>query len=684
MTEREAGQPADFPASLDLPGLPHPVASPVNRAAEQWAALAWAIAGGGRSAGRVRVSRDGGRTYPLSRERTLGAHVPDQPAAVLLYDAAGRARCLAADLDVGRGGRQQVEQDLARLVTLVARCGGRYFTDRSPSGGAHLYLPFADPVDFTELRLVMRALAVMLPSLDIAPAVNVHAGCLRPPGARHKSGGWQRLDGALSAAQHIADHPNPPQVWAALVAALRPQIDAARPVPADPSLHLPPEAAGGTGPKQRAAHQLPPARPAVRRPLRPAALAIAERGAYDPADYPTPSQARQAVHAAAAASGWTYPDVVGQLETGSWPGLWSFYARYADRHRREALAGDWIAAHAYAQQLTASDSAQQDAKNPSTATRIDHVHRSATSPQATQRGEGDSSQTVTTSTSVHHGPADSNVHAWLLTWRTAVQLGEAERYAGAAGHTRRLLLRALGNAAIRSGRRFVRCGERSYAIAVGRARSTVGAALRQLSNEDDPYLTRLVAGRGLEADLYELRIPDAYTDRAHTSPWRPGRIEALLPVFHVLGTPAGFVYEQLDGAAQSSWTLASTALLARSTTCAALAELAAFGLAVRASAGWTRGPADPVAVARTLGADQLVAAQVERYRADRRSWRARLGLDLGPAVDELLDDAPLPPPDPHAPTDHTGWTPAYPQPPPETEETALEVVCRLLGGVLIG
>ncbi|MBW3656199.1 MAG: hypothetical protein KY444_08825, partial [Gemmatimonadetes bacterium] len=102
---------------------------------------------------------------------------------MLLYDPAGRARCLAADLDVGRGGRQQVEQDLARLTALVERAGGRYFTDRSPSGGRHLYLPLAEPVDFVEMRAVLRALSVLLPSLDIAPAVNVHAGCLRPPGA---------------------------------------------------------------------------------------------------------------------------------------------------------------------------------------------------------------------------------------------------------------------------------------------------------------------------------------------------------------------------------------------------------------------------------------------------------------------------------------------------------------------
>jgi hypothetical protein len=686
VTAREAGQPADFPISLDLPGLPCP-STDADRAADQWAALAWAVAGGGRAAGRVRVSRDGGRTYPLSRERDLGGHVPDQPAAVLLYDATGRARCLAADLDVGRGGPQQVDQDLTRLTELIERCAGRCFTDRSPSGGRHLYLPLAEPIDFVEMRAVLRALSVLLPSLDIAPAVNLHGGCLRPPGARHKSGGWQRLDGLLSAAQAIADCPNPPAVWAALVAALRPQLDANRPIPADPSLQLPPQAAGGTGAKQRGAHQLAAARPGGRRPLRSAVLSIAECGAYDPATYPTPSQARQAVHAAAAASGWTYPDIVTELETGNWPGLWSFYGRYADRHRREALAGDWIAAHSYAKQLTPQDSPDPAARKPPAPIGMGHVHRSATSPLRTQRGVETNSHTATTTSICREAPersADLDGHAWLLTWRTAVQLGEAERYPGPVGHVRRLLLRALGNAAIRSGRRHVRCGTRSYAIAIGRARSTVGSALRELSDEPDPYLTLLVAGRGLAADLYELRIPDTYSERASATPWRPGRIEALLPVFRVLGTPAGFVYELLDSGPQSSWTLAAAALLGRSTTCAALSELAANGLAIKSPAGWTRGSADPATAAHTLGADQLVTDQVEAYRADRRSWRTRLGLDLGPGVDELLDVAPPPPPDPQMPDEHTDWAPTYPQPPPETTETALELVCRVLGGVLIG
>lgn len=42
------------------------------------------------------------------------------------------------------------------------------------------------------------------------------------------------------------------------------------------------------------------------------------------------------------------------MQAGRWPGLWSFYARYPDRHRREALAGDWLSALRYAQRQAAA------------------------------------------------------------------------------------------------------------------------------------------------------------------------------------------------------------------------------------------------------------------------------------------------------------------------------------------
>lgn len=99
-----------------MPGFPPNPRSAAHVAVERaWAALAAAVAGGGARHGRVRVSRDGGRTYPAGRERALTADLPNQPAAVRTYDDEGYARCLSADYDVSRGGQDQVDQDVARL-----------------------------------------------------------------------------------------------------------------------------------------------------------------------------------------------------------------------------------------------------------------------------------------------------------------------------------------------------------------------------------------------------------------------------------------------------------------------------------------------------------------------------------------------------------------------------------------
>ncbi len=615
--------------------------------------------------------------------------LPAQPAAVRVYSDDGTARCLTADLDVGRGGRAQVDRDVAVLLALVARCGGRAFTDSSPSGGRHVYVPLVVPVAHDELRPVLYALAALLPSLDVAPGVNLLAGCIRPPGARHKSGGWQRLDGPLPQAVAVAEAPNPPAVWAALLAELRPQLRAQQVARTDPSLGMPGEAAGAAGPKETRAHRAPPARPGGARALRPAVLQTARTGGYDTVRYRSPSEARQSVLAAAAASGWVFGDVLEQLEDGSWPGLWGLYGRYRPQHRREALAADWLNALAYA---TTPTPARLPA-GPGGDGLSNHVHISDTREPTTHRGGAPTSPAVTApSGAVRGGQLPADGYAFLRGWWTAVRLAERDRHPGRSGLSARLVLRALGNAGQKTGRRHLAFGVRSLAVATGLSRTTVAATLRMLRDADDPLLSLLVGGRGLAGDLYVLRIPDAYTEAARTRAWRPGRIEALLPCFRVLGVPAAFVYENLDPHPQSSWDLAAGALLSPRATQHALAQLAAHGLAVRDPTGWTRGPADPAAVAVALGADQLVADQVDRYRAERAAWHTRLGAHPGPSISDLVATPPAPVPalsDPAA-----CWCASRQHPPPAADvdthssssalaRSAVDLVLRLLGGTVL-
>jgi hypothetical protein len=97
---------------------------------------------------------------------------------------------LAIDLDPGRASRDvhdaavghhherravraaEVRTQAEALAGLVARCGGQVLADVSPSGGRHVYVLFAAPLPWLELRDVVRALALRFPAIDTAPVVS--------------------------------------------------------------------------------------------------------------------------------------------------------------------------------------------------------------------------------------------------------------------------------------------------------------------------------------------------------------------------------------------------------------------------------------------------------------------------------------------------------------------------------
>jgi len=616
------------------------VGDQASTAARVWVALAPSLAG----RPEVRESRNGGRSYRGAWRRSFAAHVPGSvPAAVPIYSNAGDTRLLVVDLDVKLGGRAQVLTDAAAVRVLVDRCGGELFSDESPSGGVHLYVPLARPVPFDAARDVARALAARTPSMDVSPMLGLTDGLIRPPGARHRSGGFQVLHGPLEKAVALARVGNPPQVWQRLTEALAVELaalTAAPPLSPDAPIADDVQAPAGVprrgGPRELAENY----------------LQIAHTGMYDTTRYGSPSQARQAVITAAVWAGLTLFDVLARIQDGRWRGLASFYARYSNpTSRREALSKfDWPNAVAY---VTA-----QRAKNPGS----NLVRQSHTSGPVPQRGVPE------------QGKSNRNTQSefrFLRTWWSAMAICEQEAHqldrkpGGWMG--RRMVLRALGEAAMKSGSRYVHFGTRSLSIAAGVDHSTVAAQLRALRDEPDGLVVLIDGDRGGDGDLYELVIPAALAQRAGRQDWRGGKLHALRPVFLELGIPAALVYETLEQARTplASFELITASGLSRSAVYAALETLSAFNLAGQRGGRWSVVAATSLTVlAEQFGVLETIRKTVQRHRDERAAYRRVL---------QMVEAKPLLSPGP------ADWYWPPPDPPPQDDVTALDLLERILG-----
>ena len=469
---------------------------------------------------RVRESRNGGHGYLRRWERPLTARLPAVPAAVPIYSAAGDTRVLVVDLDASRGGVDAVRRDAAAVRELVRAAGGRVIADESPSGGMHVYVPFTAPIGFHDARDLALALAARTPTMDPSPNQNLTDGLIRPPGSVHPSGGHQVLHGTLTDAHHLASTGNPPAVLTALTGLLTAELaalqarDHQRSTPTRPTPARRRGCRGGPGPgswprttsgSPAPASTTPPGTGHRRRPGRPSSTA-------------------------AVWAGLTLPAVLARIENGTWPGLASFYTRYRNPGtRRKALLADWAKAVGYVAAQQARKPTQSLVRNSPTSEPPSHGGAPPTSDHDQQRVRGT--------------PAEFQ---WIRTWWSALGLLEHTRYTDRAGIGKRWVLRAIGEAAMKTGSRYVAFGTRSLSVATGLDHTTVAAHLRALREEDDPLIDLIENDRGLAGDLYQLRIPDEITTRAGRVAWKAGKLHALRPVFRELGHPAAFVYEALE------------------------------------------------------------------------------------------------------------------------------------------
>ena len=594
----------------DTPGGFHPAPDAFSRAAAEaaWRSVTPPIA----ATPHVRVSRDGGRTFPARHARTLPDDPPGQPATVAVYDpGSATGRMLALDLDPSRtripvgvddravqyghehraGPAAEVAAQAASIAELVTRCGGQVLADVSPSGGRHVFILFAAPLPWRELRDLARAIALRFPAVDPAPMSSMGAQ-ISPPGSRHKSGGWRLLSTPLSEARAAVEHPNGPGVWSALLTefAAELQVSAAR------SAAAPNQASAAclnaelddTG-----APWIP--RLGGRAPLGAGLDQTARTGRWDRSRYPDRSAARMAVLAAAAARGWQLADVRAAIGSGAWRGLARLYERSSEPRRLDRLLPyEWRKAILFA-------GGEKNVRDRLTSA-------STSRPPA-----------------LTHGADEFGlIRQWVTGTACAVADSERVRRWGRRAVAVRQLLAAIGQAAMVSGSTVSEFGTRNLALHSGLSQRTVSRLLAMLYAEPDPLLDVVTRGRMARADRIALRIPDAYAKSVRWRRRRAGRIDGIHPVFLLLGGTAGLVHQVLDGTEARGAEVARAARLSPSATSAALRVLAEYGLAERGRSGWRCGDASLDEVATSTGAADLHRERAERYKRDRESWRARL------------------------------------------------------------
>lgn len=566
--------------------------------AQAWAALAPLLAG----QPRVRLSRDAGKSYPQKHERVLTEALPTFPAAVRIFGKDGTCTAIFLDFDTSVAGVDWVQADVRTLQGWLHNCGARWIEDYSPNGGRHVYIPLAQRVTFSEARDLVEALGTRYRTLDKTPHQNLLHGCMRTPGSPHKRGGHQELAMSLAMAYDVARRPNSASVWKTMTADLAGEIKAVRALRLQetfPSAPDAPKAKQSPGRMSRVMH------------------VMAQTGLYDSKRYASDSDARQAIVTAAAAAGLQLVDVERRIMQGTWPGLASFYARYASRHRIPALRRDWLNAVSYLNKNPRADEGKNNARI------------SPTSPPNTQppgiRGNSISSN------------SDAE-HRFIRTWRNALRLKEHAYTDSRSGLAKRMVLRALAEAAHMSASRFIEFGDRSIAVATGLDHTTVGAHLRALRSERDPLVTLVEHGRGTKGDLYMLTVPEEVKAAAEDLAWRKGKIHALRPVFRELGLPAAFVYEALEQFPDMATTeIVERTRLSRSAVSEALEVMAAWNMVARGrTRGWSVVPSTSLKqLAEHFGVLDAVAAQLHKYRNERILWKEWLAKNVN-TVAELL------------------------------------------------
>jgi hypothetical protein len=531
-----------------------------HAASLEWALTATLVAGGGQ--GVYGVKRDGRITFPRKHSFALTPELPPRPVAVTLFDAATRLHCLAIDLDIRpEHPRHEVARQSVDLSILLTACGFLCWIDESPSGGRHVYALLPTPVSFIDVRALVPRLKRLYPAIDPTPLLNPTDGRMRCTGSPHKNGGYQRLIEPLHIVQERLVGTSRADAWAHLRAALPPEQQL-------------------RGPEQASSIDDQAVLDFDKRGISQRIIALATHGDTT-GRYKSASEARMAVAVATVAAGWTLAEYRHALKT-RW--TWAESSNTAKRRDfKQATESEFENAQDYL-------------------TRTTHRDIPDTSEENSRGGKPLGSTTDRRA-----------VRSWI-THTTNMGRRKARPYSLGM----QAAVRTLGATALTQNRTHLGNGVRGYAIGSALGHTCTADALRQL--EEDGAIRKVKEHEGLNAAIWELVLEPAASAR----PWR-GKIHGCLPVFRALGGhQAAEIYEELVNSDKPLYAKDLIALTRRDpkTVRAALNDLASVDLAQRSpDRRWRVGKADPVALAKQLGATELEKQQIDTYREQRRRYR---------------------------------------------------------------
>ena len=561
---------------------------------------AWGLTGAVSPRASVRVAAVDGSGEALNLytdHHRIDREAPSRPWAVYLAGRDLRYRLLAFDLDAKTPAAAAAAARDADVLSGILRDAGMesVVCESGPSGGRHVWVGLAESVDAATVATIARLVRHVCPTLDLAPLANATTGCVRPPGAPHRSGGRSVvLEGSvatLTAPTATAAHIQ------RLVERLAHLVDVIEPDRAlDPRTPLPVDEHGRTY------------LPGPRRTLPASAQAALAEDAT--AADGTASAVLWRVLVGAAYARWRHADVAELVATS--PGLEHVRTQRAESgtRRPRPAQGDTSAVAVLRRQWDKAvafvANSRQTGSDPTFDPRADAIAAHVRAVQARAQAAGGRWATRT-------GPADRRVLDTLCL----------------------LALQALSDC--------VEADIRRLALLAGIGRETARTGLLRLASEGWISQARAAEGPhgahwkiGPDATIHSLSLIER--SQADPRPAGAGAAERTLlmgtltkrlaAAAHDCFTPrgglghlAGNIYARATEDLQTIDDFAQLTGTDRPTTRKILTRLTAAGVLVATKVGWRRRAQDyRRAVAVDLGVEGRLLERARHYRLERELW----------------------------------------------------------------